>query len=498
MSNSLDLKRYVCIASLSGLVCLGQIASSQLLKNQQKPNIVLIYIDDLGYSDLATYGKAYGQNFIETPNIDRLAEQGMKFTNAYASAPLCSPSRAAMLTGKSPARLGFEFVTQYETEDFRWSDPKWREKFTDRSLVAPPFKLNLPLEETTIAEMLIKQNYQTAIAGKWHISTHFKQYNGWNPDYGPSKQGFQWTADTFGAFKPATQEEILNKNEFPEDALTEKAIDYIKQAHTKPFFLYVSHYYVHTPLDKRVKWLTDKYKQKAHAEESAQRIIYAANVETMDHFIGQLLDAIDSAGIRENTMVIFTSDNGGMPEFAYNRPFRGSKWNLYEGGVRIPLIVRWPGIVKKGSTSHSPVIQTDFMPTFHEISGGTEAKPGPDGFSIVPLLKGLKSKEITDRSMVWHFPYYHPEGKKYEPAGDEIGYEDGFVSKTKPQSAIRKGNLKYIYFYEKKAGELYDLEKDPGEKHDISGSNTADTKRMKDALMNYLIKVKARFPQQNL
>ena len=403
-----------------------------------------------------------------------------------------------MLTGKSPARLGFEFVTQYETENFRWSDQKWRSKFEGRSLVPPPFKLNLPLAEVTLAEMLETQNYQTAIAGKWHVSTHYKEYNGWNPDFGPSKQGFQWTANTFGAFKPAKQEDILNTNEFPEDALTDRAIDFINEKHTKPFFLYVSHYYVHTPLDKRVKWLTDKYKQKAKAGESAQRIIYAANVETMDHFVGKLLDAIDSAGIRENTMVIFTSDNGGMPEFAYNRPFRGSKWNLYEGGVKIPMIVRWPGVVKEGSTSNSPVIQTDFMPTFYEISGGTGVKPGPDGFSIVPLLKGLESQKINERSLVWHFPYYHPEGAKYEPAGNEIGYEDGFISKTKPQSAIRKGNLKYIYFYELKKGELYDLAKDPGEKHDLSNSRPEETKRMKSALMTYLIKVKARFPQQNL
>lgn len=499
MSCSLSLKRNTCIAVISALLCMGLTNRSLTLKKTTHPNIILIYIDDLGYSDLATYGKSHGQNFIQTPNIDRLAKQGMKFTNAYASAPLCSPSRAAMLTGKSPARLGFEFVTKYENENYRWSDQIWREKFAKRTLVPPPFRLNLPLEEVTLAEMLVKQNYNTAIAGKWHVSSHYKEYNGWNQEYGPAKQGFQWTADTFGAFNPKNEEEIINENEFPEDALTNRTIEYINEKHTQPFFMFVSHYYVHTPLDKRMKWLIDKYKKKANAGESEQRIIYAAYVETMDHYVGKVLDAIDKAGLHKNSMVILTSDNGGHPEFAYNRPFRGSKWNLYEGGVRVPMIVRWPGVVKQGSISNSPVIQTDFMPTFYEISGGVSTrKPGSDGISIVPLLKGLASKEIEGRSMVWHFPYYLPEGVGFDTASDVTGHEDGFIAKTTPQSSIKKGNLKFIYFYEKKSGELYDLAKDPEELHDLSTIQTADAKRMKNALMNYLVKVKARFPQKNL
>jgi uncharacterized sulfatase len=493
------MKRNIFITIIVSLFCLGLTKPFLPIKKTSSPNIVLIYIDDLGYSDLATYGKTYGQNFIETPNIDRLAEQGLKFTNAYAPAPLCSPSRAAMLTGKSPARLGFEFVTKYENENFKWSDPKWRERFEKFPLVPPPFKLNLPLEEITIAEMLQQQNYHTAIAGKWHVSSHYKEYNGWNPAYGPSKQGFQWAANTFGAFNPKDKLEIIDNNEFPNDALTDSTIDYINKKHSQPFFMFLSHYYVHTPLDKRMKWLIDKYKKKANAGESEQRIVYAAYVETMDHYVGKVLDAIDKAGLRENTIVILTSDNGGHPEFAYNRPFRGSKWNLYEGGVRVPMIVRWPGIVKEGSISNSPVIQTDFMSTFYEISGGLGSnKPGTDGISILPLLKGLVSKEIEERSLVWHFPYYLPEGKGYEAAGDVIGIEDGLITKTIPQSSIRKGNLKYIYFYEKKSGELYNLAKDPGEKYDLSSKQTADAKKMKDALIKYLVKVKARFPQQNL
>lgn len=201
------------------------------------PNIVLIYADDLGYSDLHGYGKDHGAGFIETPHIDKLASQSMKFTDAYAPAPLCSPSRAALLTGKSPARLNFEFVTKYPQDQYNWEDSAWTTKFKNKTLVPPPFTLNLPLEEVTVAEMLKTAGYTTVIAGKWHVASHHQVYNGWNPDFGPQKQGFEWAEDVTGAWGNANRYGQLREGEFPEDELTGKAVSYLKQKHEKPFFL---------------------------------------------------------------------------------------------------------------------------------------------------------------------------------------------------------------------------------------------------------------------
>lgn len=184
--------------------------------------------------------------------------------------------------------------------------------------------------------------------------------------------------------------------------------------HQEPFFLFVSHYFVHTPIDNR-----------------------------LDHYIGQILDAIDKNGLAENTLVVFTSDNGGHPSFAFNRPFRGSKWNLYEGGIRVPLIIRWPEVVENGTECNVPVIQMDLLPTFIEICDQQNyLDEKPEGFSILPLFKGDEIQALEERPLVWPFPYYHPEGEAYDEAGDGIGIEDKEVSKTKPQSAIRKGSYK--------------------------------------------------------
>lgn len=477
-------------------------------QTQQKPNIILIYIDDLGYSDAGCYGKEFGQNFIETPNIDKLAIQGLKFTDAYAAAPLCSPSRAGLLTGKSPARLGFEFVTNYGANWYQWDNPKWIARFNGKKLLPPPYTVNLPLEEVTIAEILKKQGYHTAMAGKWHVSSHYKVYNGWNPAFSPDKQGFDWTADTFGAWGGGTQsdeDKIIKQKAtegvFPTDELTEKCISYIKSAKS-PFFLFESHYYVHTPIDVNLKWLISKYQQKAPKGMPLKQIRYAAFVETMDHYVGQLLDAIDDAGISNNTVVVLTSDNGGIPGLAFNRPFRGSKWNLYEAGVRIPMIVRWPGVIKESTVCHEPVIQTDFMQTFYEIAGGSKSKKvAPDGMSILPLLKSNGKPDngiYKNRTLTWHFPYYHPEGDDYAKALLEIGVEDKGISQTKPQSSIRKNNLKLVYFYEDEHTELYDLANDPSEQKDLSKTMQAEAVRLKDELLNELKSAKARFPRPNI
>lgn len=460
----------------------------------RSPNILLIYADDLGYSDLHCYGQDHGADFIETPHLDKLASQSMKFTNAYASAPLCSPSRAALLTGKSPARLNFEFVTKYPEDRYSWEDTAWTSKFKHKALIPPPFTLNLPLEEVTVAEMLQTAGYTTALVGKWHVSSHYKAYNGWNPEFGPHKQGFDRAEDAAGAWGNANRYGKLKEGEFPKDELTARAVSYLRQKHEKPFFLFVSHYYVHTPLDTTLGWLIGKYKAKAEKmglSYSDKRIRYAAFVEAFDHYMGQLLEAVD-----ENTVVIFTSDNGGMPEFAFNRPLRGSKWNLYEGGVRVPMLVRYPGVIPANSVCHTPVIQTDFFATFRELATG---KPGDsmDGTSFVSLLKGAESGQLKNRSFYWHLPYYHPEGRPKNRVPEAIGVEDGYISATYPQSALRKGKYKLLYFYEDKRVELYNLENDIQEQNDLSRSDPATAAGLKKELLDYLEKVKARLPREN-
>lgn len=231
------------------IMCLsyGSFFTGNAQATGKAPNIILIYADDLGYSDIGCYGREYGADFFETPNIDRLSSESVRFTNAYAAAPLCSPSRAALLTGKTPARLNFEFVTTNPGEKFNWDDSAWTGRFKKRKLIPPPHTLNLPLEEETIAELLKMQGYSTAMVGKWHVSSHYKVYNGWNPEFGPSKQGFDWTGNTFGAWGSAARKArgITIDGKLPADALTDTAISFLHEKHEKPFFLFVSHYYVH-------------------------------------------------------------------------------------------------------------------------------------------------------------------------------------------------------------------------------------------------------------
>lgn len=486
----------------AGMLGVGNVsAQSDSRHADTRPNIVLIYIDDLGYSDLGAYGREFGADFIETPHIDRFAAQSIKFTNTYTAAPICSPARAALLTGKSPARLQFEFVTKWEKDRYQWDDTAWTTKFRDRPLVPPPYTLNLPLAETTVAEVLRSAGYHTAMVGKWHVSSHHQVYNGWNPDFGPEKQGFEWTANTFGAFgnRSKADRQHAKYGEFPPDALTDEAVRYIHQEHTAPFFLYVSHYYVHTPLDNDLKWILDKYREKAKQkglEVSNKRIQYAAFVETMDYYVGQLLDAVNAAGLSENTVVILTSDNGGMPEFAYNRPFRGSKWNLYEGGIRVPMLIHYPNSVHNGTVCETPVTQLDFLPTFFEIASGKTYKGRHiDGTSFLPLLDGASQRELEERTLYWHFPYYHPEGDLFEEAAAPIGKEDEYVSQTRPQSAILQNGYKLLYFYEDERSELYDLATDPGEQKNLAGYEPELAETLTKDLLKYLRQVNARVPK---
>jgi len=505
MKNSILRKFFLVFLALGVLLSFtAYIGSAQNQEVEEKPNIVLIYIDDMGFSDISAFGSPYGQDLIETPNIDQFASEGKKFTSAYASAPLCTPSRLGLLTGRTSARLNFEFVTKFEENEYSWDDPEWQNHWSDHELLPPPFTLNLPLEEVTIAEALKKTGYETAISGKWHVAAHHEHYKGWSPTHGPTQQGFDFAAETFGSHpyaytvgKSEVEEKDYQTGEYPVDELTNRAIDFIEQDHNQPFFLFVSHYYVHTPVDTNAKWLLEKYRKKAGPDVSDERILYAAFVETLDFYVGQIIDAIASKDLQDNTVVVLTSDNGGHPGFAFTRPFRGSKWNLYEGGIRVPMIVRWPGVVASGSETDLPVSQVDFMPTFMELANAEKSNKKLDGRSILSILKNKPTDEFKDRFLYWHFPYYHPEGNAFKKARTEIGVEDGYVSRTVPQSAIRKGDLKLIYFYDEKRSELYDLSRDPSEQNDLSLVRPWDTQAMKAELFKKLNEANARFPRLN-
>jgi len=472
--------------------------SEAIQETPDKPNILLIYVDDLGYGDLPNYPGSEGGSIVETPNINLLIKSGMSFTNAYSSAPLCSPARAALLTGKSPARLGFEFVTKYEKDTLGWDDEKWIERFKNKELISPPITLNLPLEEVTVAEGLRKEGYETGIVGKWHVGTHHKVYNGWSLTHGPAQQGFDTAKETFGAhpYSGKKSSPQLKKGEYPEDLLTNEAVSFIKKQHDSPFFLMVSHYFVHTPHLLGLQWIEEKYRAKVNHDLSDDEVRYAVNIELLDHYVGQVLEALETSGLREKTVIIFTSDNGGHPAYAHHAPFRGSKWNLYEAGIRIPMVVSWPVKINPNSINDTPVIQTDFFPTFMELAGAKEIKSNQlDGQSILPLLLG--SEIEREKPLFWYFPYYHPEGKAYDEALVDIGVEDGKTSQARPQAALRQDALKLIYFFDTDQIELYDLKADPSESNDLSTIRPWNAQLMKQDLMQRLYTSKARFPRIN-
>jgi uncharacterized sulfatase len=288
----------------------------------------------------------------------------------------------------------------------------------------------------------------------------------------------------------------LARGEFPSDGVTEHAISFLEETGDDPFFLMVSHFYVHDPCHTRVRWLHDRYRESLpeHSPRYGKLTHYGAMVTSLDHYVGELLAALEKRGKTHSTLVVFTSDNGGHPNYAGNAPLRGSKWNLYEGGIRVPFLVRWPGVIQGGTTCTQPVWSPDLFPTFAELAGA-DASSSYDGGSIIPWIRDPNDPQ-SDRTMVWHFPYYHPE-TRYNNRIDVIGVDDGETSKTKPHSAIRLGKWKLIHFYEDGGDELYDLSSDLSESMNLSTSHPAETKSLRVQLLSYLEGVEARLPTPN-
>lgn len=447
------------LAALTGMPLLAQ--------RPAPPNIVLILIDDYGWTD-TSYN---GSTFYETPQIDRLARSGVVFTNGYSASPVCSPTRAAIMTGKYPARLHVTSHLQGASN---------RLHFT--KVLQPNARLALPLEETTIAEALRSKGYRTACIGKWHLG---------KTGFLPSDQGFDVSlaGDEAGStndfFYPAWKKKIPlegKDGDYLTDRLTDLAVDFIAASAGKPFFLYLPHFAVHTPIHGKPDKVR-KYDAKSRKENPQNYGEYAAMVESVDESVGRVMEALKQAGVEENTLVIFSGDNGGVTSLEWkdrpitsNLPLRLGKGHLYEGGIRVPTIIRWPKVTKAGSECQEAVLSVDYAPTIAEAAGLERGSMGVmDGVSLGPALRGGK---LGRQEVFWHYPHYSPQ----------LG---------RPSAAIRSGDEKLILFFEDDRVELYNLKNDIGEKRDLAASKPARAAAMKKRLVAWLAETNAQIPQSN-
>jgi len=403
-----------------------------------KPNFVLIFADDLGINDLSCYGRKDQQ----TPNLDRMAAEGVRFTCGYCSQPICSPSRAGLMTGKTPGRL---HLTTFL---------RGRPDAKSQMVLHPKMRMELPLEEKTIAEYLKDAGYATACIGKWHLG---------DMGFGPKEQGFDYAYAGPPNTTPSTTEG--GKGEYDH---TSHALKFVEENKDQPFFLYVPYNTPHIPLAAKEE-LVEKHK-------SAFYPTYAAMIETMDDCVGLILKKLKDLGLDEKTLVVFTSDNGGLSvlEFAggpstYNAPYRGGKGYVYEGGLREPTIIRWPGKIKP-AVIDTPIINLDFLPTLLTLAG-VAYRSDVDGMNIAPLLLG--QRELAPRKFFWHFPHYNNQGGR--PAG-----------------AVRDGDWKYITYYDTAEVQLFNLKDDISEKNNLASNETTQAERLKKLHDDWLVSIDAQ------
>ena len=429
----------------------GELPAQTGAKRDPRPNIVLVFADDLGVHDLGCYGRAEHR----TPHLDKLASQGLRFSAAYTAQPICSPSRAALMTGKCPARLN---LTNYLPG---------RPDAPSQKVLQPRIEGFLPLEEVTVAELLRQAGYATGLFGKWHLG---------GANHSPREQGFDVVVSPPAGSKPEVRDGELVEGGKGEFAITAAAERFIADNKDRPFFCYVPHNNPHIPLAAAAN-LVEKNAAAFHPT-------YAAMIETLDKTVGRLLAKLDELGIAERTLFIFTSDNGGLHvlEFpgtpaTHNKPYRAGKGYLYEGGLREPLLVRWPGAAAAGRVVDTPVVLTDLVPTLLEAAGIDAAKTvGPlDGVSLVKLLRG---GELPARPLFWHFPNYTNQGGR--PAG-----------------AIRDGDWKLVEQFEDGSLELYNLATDVGETRNVATEQPQRVEQMAAALRAWRARVGARMPTPN-
>ena len=439
-------RRFSALLALSLLLTVSALAAAQTASSQapniRPPNIVLFNIDGLGWMDIG----AQGSTFYETPQTDRLAKEGMRFTNAYSACPVCSPSRASLMSGKYPARVHF---TGHITAIFRHRYPE------HGRIIPPDDYMYLSHNEVSLARAIKPAGYVSASIGKWHLGSD---------EYWPRKHGFDLNiaghthGSPSGYFYPYLNlKQPWNSDiptltggedgEYLTDRLTDESIRFIQGNKDRPFFLYLPHYAVHTPIQAQ-KPLIEKYEAKLKTDSSQFNAAYAAMIESVDRSVGRIMETLTRLGLDEKTVVIYTSDNGGLSVVTRNHPLREGKGYLYEGGIRVPLIVRWPGTIEAGTVSDVPVIGTDLYPTIAEIAGDN-ARPGKvvDGKSLMPLLTGKGEWDRED--LYWYYPHYSPQAKQ-------------------PGAAVRSGNYKLIEHYDPPGVELYNLAEDIGEKVDLA------------------------------
>ena len=420
------------------------------------PNVIVVMVDDMGWKDLGCQGSGW----YETPHLDRLAASGMRFTTAYSACTVCSPARAAMMTGQYPARLHLtDWIPGHERPKAKLRIPDWTK--------------HLPLGVVTVAERLRAKGYATAMIGKWHLG---------GPEFRPEAQGF---ATNVGGndrgqppsfFSPYRVQNLAEgpKGEYLTDREAAEAVAFIEAHRDRPFFLYLPHYAVHTPIQAKPD-VVAKYAAR-EGQRRPKNPAYAAMVEGVDDAMGRIVESLERLGLRDRTAIVFASDNGGVASITDNAPLRAGKGSAYEGGVRVPLVVSWPGVTKPGSTTAVPAITPDIPATILELTGaGPEPGQPLDGRSLAGVLAG----GALDRDAIfWHYPHYHPGG-------------------ATPYSAVRAGDWRLVHFYEDGRRELYDLARDPGEANDLAKAEPKRAAELGATLDAWLIDVGAQMPTPN-
>lgn len=456
-------------------------------ENTRPLNIVFFLVDDLGQRDLG----CYGSTFYETPHVDRLATEGARFTCAYAACPVCSPTRASILTGRYPVRSQ---ITDYISPNRSNQHENWPK---NTKMLPAPYADRLPLEEVTLAEAFKSGGYSTLHVGKWHLGPEgfYPENQGFDVNVGGLEAGVPSTGKQY--FSPYGNKRLSDgpPGEYLPERLGREAAKFIRENRDKPFFIYFPLYSVHTPLmcpdDLRAKYeakrqkLGQEMKWGQEAERKVRLVqehaIYAGMIEGMDDSVGQVLKVLDETGLAANTAVFFTSDNGGLSTSegspTSNVPLRAGKGWLYEGGIREPLLVRWPGNVKPGTVIDEPIISTDYYATILEMAG-LPANPQQhrDGVSFASLLK--EGKPPAARPMFWHYPHYSPQGGA-------------------PSGAIREGNWKLIEWFEDGKVELFDVANDLSETRELAAAHPDKVKELRDRLHAWQKETGALFPKPN-
>jgi arylsulfatase A len=452
-------------------------------EGRDRPNVVLILVDDLGWADTGCYGSTY----YETPNIDRLAAEGVRFTDGYAACAVCSPTRAAVMTGRYPARVG---VTDWIRARFQGGaipesgrNPSGYVGGADRKLLCPANALWMEHDEITIAEVLQQAGYTTCHIGKWHLGPD---------DWYPDRQGFDFN---FGGcdygqppsyFDPYTNKRLIQgiptleprrEGEYLTDREADEAASFIAEYRNEPFFLYYAPYAVHTPIQAKAD-VRAKYAAKEPTHQTNPT--YAAMVESVDDAVGQIMATLDEYELADDTLVIFTSDNGGLlhPVATSNKPLRSGKGYPYEGGIREPVIVRWTSRIEGGRIADAPVTSVDYFPTICAATGTSMPENRViDGVNLLPYLTG--SGDVTRDAIYWHFPHYR-QGHRVTPYG-----------------IVRSGNYKLIKHYEDDRFELYNLRDDIGEAYNLASSMPSKVRELDAMLRAWLKHTNARMPKRN-